>query len=339
MVDHKGILKSFNVFSSVKPQSCWSFKNLKLRWNCQADLHLNKQVHLLAKLCKQYCSPVFWSWAVIEWALQGGTSQCRRNWVTGQDLHRSVKKKTKGWMLKPWYLEYSMAKFPCRLFNYSLNKVMKCLDCHIRSSKELSASIRLCFPPKVFKLGLEQILHQTLILTCHRSLFDTRTDLNWRKGPPAKHCLCFMVSFHVRKLRNHRRAGGCLFHVPMAHLFHKGWSVNSQLVLTAANEKHEPFLNTCHVPLGVLCQYSWIWQEHVSCFHNLCFFNIQQNWPVGEKTLSHCSPYNFIASVFLKENHICCCILVLQDQHLPNDLVTLPSWAHSHCFKSCCICI
>lgn len=66
------------------------FQNLKLCWNCQADLYLNKQVHLLAGLCKQYCSPVFWSWLVIERVLLGGTSHCRRNWVTGQDVRGPV---------------------------------------------------------------------------------------------------------------------------------------------------------------------------------------------------------------------------------------------------------
>lgn len=129
------------------------------------------------------------------------------------------------------------------------------------------------FSPKSFgfKPCLQQILHQTLILTCHLSLFDTRTDWTDERGPPAKHCLCSVLSFHVRKLRNRRRVGGCLFHVPMADLFHKGWSVNSQLVLTAANEKHEPFLNICQVPLSVLCPYSWMWQEHVPVL-TVCLF-------------------------------------------------------------------
>lgn len=126
-------------------------------------------------------------------------------------------------------------------------------------------AIQLCFPTKVLGSNLvtikSYIRHSAWPVIClHSILGQIWTD---DRGPPAKHCFCSVVSFHVRKLRNHHGVGGCLFHVPMVVLFHKGWSVNSRLVLTAANEKHKPFLNICQVPLSVLCQYSWIWQEHI----------------------------------------------------------------------------
>lgn len=47
MKDHTGIWRYFVIFFS-KTTKLLIFQNLKLHWNCQADLHLNKQVHLLA---------------------------------------------------------------------------------------------------------------------------------------------------------------------------------------------------------------------------------------------------------------------------------------------------
>lgn len=142
---------------------------------------------------------------------------------------------------------------------------MKRLDCHSCSIKELSAWLQLRFPPKVLGSNLvsseSSIRYSSSPVIClYLILGQTWTD---EREPPAKHCLCPPVSFHVRKLRNHGGVGGRLFHVPMADLFHEGWSVNSQPVLTAANEKHEPFLNICQVPFSVVCQYRWIRQEHI----------------------------------------------------------------------------
>lgn len=138
---------------------------------------------------------------------------------------------------------------------------MKCHDCRSCSIKELLAWLHLKVLGSNLVSSRSCIRHSSWpAIYRHSILWQVWTD---EREPPTKHCLCSVASFHVRKLRNHRGVGGCLFHVPMDDLFHEGWSVNSQLVLTAANEKHEPFLNICQVPLSVPRQYSWIWQENI----------------------------------------------------------------------------
>lgn len=86
--DHTEFLRSsFFLFS--KTPRLLSFENLKLPQNCQADVHFYKHVHLLAGLCNQYWSPVFWSEVVIGQVLYRGTIETHRggrNWVAGQDL-------------------------------------------------------------------------------------------------------------------------------------------------------------------------------------------------------------------------------------------------------------